>query len=73
MPYLMRLLPRAHLIPPAVIALATLLSLGPHLLILGYHLVGAPPPAELLLFCPLHHGAPAPPSRSWSLDAKPLA
>lgn len=51
----MRLRPRGHLIPPAIIALALLASLGPHLLMLGHHVAGAAPPSELLLFCPLHH------------------
>ncbi|HEY5429007.1 MAG TPA: hypothetical protein VIK04_07790 [Solirubrobacteraceae bacterium] len=47
---------RSH--PRAVAALvftfATLVSLGPHLMILGYQVAGATPPAGLLLLCPLH-------------------
>jgi hypothetical protein len=69
----MRVLPKAQLIPPLVIALATVASLGPHLLILGCHVVGATPPAELLLFCPLHHAEHAQQAQTWSLDVKPLA
>jgi hypothetical protein len=69
----MRAVSRAQVIPPAVIAVATLASLGPHLLILGYHLAGAAPPSELLLFCPLHHLGSTPTASSWSLHAKPLA
>jgi hypothetical protein len=69
----MRLLSRAQLIPPVVIAVAILASLGPHLLMLGYQLVGAAPPSELLLFCPLHHLTSAHPAQVWTLHAKPLA
>jgi hypothetical protein len=69
----MRLRPRAQLIPPAVIALALLASLGPHLLMLGYHVAGAAPPSELLLLCPLHHVTSAHPALSWTVHAKPLA
>jgi hypothetical protein len=68
----MRLGPHAQLIPPVVIALALVASLGPHLLILGYHVVGAAPPSELLLFCPLHHATSAHSASSWTLQAKPL-
>jgi hypothetical protein len=69
----MRLKPRAQLIPPAAIALATLLSLGPHLLILGYQVAGTAPPAELLLLCPLHHAQSVHQASAWSVAAKPLA
>jgi hypothetical protein len=69
----MRLLPRAQVIPPVVVALATIASLGPHLLILGAHALGATPPAALLLFCPLHHTEAAHHAAGWSLSAKPLA
>jgi hypothetical protein len=69
----MRLRPRAQLIPPAVIALAMLASLGPHLLMLGYHVAGVAPPSELLLLCPLHHLTAAHAASSWALHAKPLA
>ena len=69
----MRLLPRAQLIPPVVIAVAILASLGPHLLMLGYHVVGAAPPSALLLVCPLNHVSPAHAAPPWTLHAKPLA
>src|SRR5581483_7267356 len=38
----------------SVMALATFVSLGPHLLMLGYRVAGAQPPAALVYFCPLH-------------------
>ena len=66
---------RAQLIPPTVIALATLASLGPHLLILAYHLAGAVPPAGAAALLP----AAAPRARrssiqsTWTLNAPPLA
>jgi hypothetical protein len=64
---------RAQLIPPTVIALATVVSLGPHLLILAYHLAGAVPPADVLLFCPLlHHAAAVNHPSTWTLNAPPL-
>jgi hypothetical protein len=69
----MRLRSRAHVIPPTVIVLALVASLGPHLLMLGYHLAGAAPPSELLLLCPLHHGGSVHTATSWTLHAKPLA
>jgi hypothetical protein len=69
----MRLMLNAHVIPPTVIVLALLVSLGPHLLMLGYHLAGAAPPSELLLLCPLHHGGSTHPAASWTLPARPLA
>lgn len=68
----MRLRPRAQLISPAIIALSLLVSLGPHLLTLGYHVAGAPPPSELLLLCPLHHLTSAHPAPAWTVPAKPL-
>jgi hypothetical protein len=37
-----------------VFALGTFLSLGPHLLMLGYQVAGVSPPPALLLMCPLH-------------------
>jgi hypothetical protein len=36
---------------------ATLGVFGPHLLILGYKAAGIRPPATLVFFCLLHHGA----------------
>jgi hypothetical protein len=58
-----------------VFVLATVASLGPHLLILGYGVAGARPPAALLLVCPLHRldSSPAHPSPRLVLHAKPLA
>jgi hypothetical protein len=58
-----------------VFVLATFASLGPHLLILGYGVAGARPPAELLLVCPLHRleSSPAHPVPHLVLHAKPLA
>lgn len=55
-----------------VLAFGTLLSLGPHLLILGYKAAGARPPATLLLLCPLHQLS-APRAPVLVLPAKPLA
>jgi hypothetical protein len=43
-----------NLIVGVVMALATFGSFGPHLLMLGYKVAGASPPATLLFFCPLH-------------------
>ena len=54
-----------------VFAVATLASLGPHLLMLGYSVAGAKPPAALLLVCPLHR-LDTPPPHSFVLKAKPL-
>ncbi len=55
-----------------VFAVATLASLGPHLLMLGYSVAGAKPPAALLLICPLHRLDP-PPAHQFVLKAKPLS
>jgi hypothetical protein len=57
-----------------VFVLATVASLGPHLLILGYGVAGARPPAELRLLCPLHYldSHPAHPAQRLVLQAKPL-
>jgi hypothetical protein len=48
-------LPRRQIVALVVFALATLVSFAPHLSILVFQMVGATPPAGLLLFCPLHH------------------
>jgi hypothetical protein len=50
----LRALASPNLIVGVVMALATFGSFGPHLLILGYKVAGASPPATLLFFCPLH-------------------
>jgi hypothetical protein len=55
-----------------VFALATVGTLGPHMMMLGYKLAGARPPAELLLFCPLHRLDASHEGSSWTLSAKPL-
>ena len=62
------------LVVAVVFAVATLASLGPHLMMLGYSVAGAQPPPALLLVCPLHrlddsrHGDAHP----FVLKAKPL-
>jgi hypothetical protein len=50
----LRALASPNLIVGVVMALATLGSFGPHLMMLGYKVAGAAPPATLLFFCPLH-------------------
>jgi hypothetical protein len=67
----MRLRRHPNLVAAVVFAVATLASAGPHLLILGYSVAGAKPPAALLFVCPLHRldGGPA---RGFVLKAKPL-
>ena len=55
-----------------VFAMATLASLGPHLLMLGYSVAGAKAPAALLFICPLHH-LDAPSAHQFVLKAKPLS
>jgi hypothetical protein len=54
-----------------VFTLATLGSLGPHMVMLGYKLAGVRVPAAILLFCPLHHLSESG-SHTWKLSAKPL-
>jgi hypothetical protein len=54
-----------------VFALATVASLGPHVLMLGYQATGSRPPAELLLLCPLHRLEPAR-APALTVHAKPL-
>ncbi len=60
-----------NLVVAVVFAVATLASLGPHLLMLGYSVAGARPPAALLLICPLHR-LDTPQTHSFVLKAKPL-
>ena len=67
----MKLRGHPHLIFALVFALATAASLGPHLLMLGYSVAGAKPPAALLFVCPLHR-VDAPPAPRFVLKAKPL-
>jgi hypothetical protein len=62
---------RPNLVVAVVFAVATLTSLGPHLLMLGYSVAGARPPAALLLICPLHRLDATQP-HSFVLKAKPL-
>jgi hypothetical protein len=50
----MKLRRHPNLVVAVVFAVATLASLGPHLMMLGYTVAGAKPPAALLLICPLH-------------------
>ncbi|HEY1714588.1 MAG TPA: hypothetical protein VGG07_16930 [Solirubrobacteraceae bacterium] len=50
----MKLRRHPNLVVAVVFAVATLASLGPHLMMLGYSVAGAKPPAALLLVCPLH-------------------
>jgi hypothetical protein len=67
----MKLRRHPHLVAAVVFALATAASLGPHLLMVGYSVAGARPPAALIFVCPLHRldgGHP----REFTLRAKPL-
>jgi hypothetical protein len=61
-----------HIVAAVIFALATLASLGPHLLILGYSVAGAKPPPALLLVCPLHR-LDSSPAHKFVLKAKPLS
>ena len=60
-----------NLVVAVVFAVATLASLGPHLMILGYSVAGARPPAALLFICPLHR-LDHPAAHGFALKAKPL-
>jgi hypothetical protein len=60
-----------HLVFAVVFALATVASLGPHLLMLGYSVAGAKPPSALLFVCPLHR-LDARPAPEFVLKARPL-
>jgi hypothetical protein len=60
-----------NLVVAVVFAVATLASLGPHLMMLGYAVAGARPPAALLFVCPLHRLDP-PHAQGFALNAKPL-
>jgi hypothetical protein len=67
----MRLRRHPNLVVATVFAAATLASLGPHLLMLGYSVAGAKPPPALLFVCPLHR-LDTPHARTFVLKAKPL-
>jgi hypothetical protein len=67
----MRLRRHPNLLVAVVFAVATLASLGPHLLMLGYSVAGAKPPAALLFVCPLHR-LDTPRAHTFVLKAKPL-
>jgi hypothetical protein len=60
-----------NLVVAVVFAVATLASLGPHLLMLGYRVAGSTPPAAVLFICPLHR-LDTPPAHPFVLKAKPL-
>jgi hypothetical protein len=60
-----------HVVVAVVFALATLASLGPHLLMLGYSVAGARPPSALLFVCPLHR-LDTGHAHEFVLKAKPL-
>jgi hypothetical protein len=51
---MLRTVHRPNLIVALALVTATLASLGPHMLMLGYKLADAQPPAALLFLCPLH-------------------
>jgi hypothetical protein len=64
-----------NVVVAVVVTLAMLGSLGPHLLMLGFKVTGAPPPAALAYFCPLHQLAGSSShadSNALVLHAKPL-
>jgi hypothetical protein len=67
-----RLRRHPQIVVAVVFAIATLASLGPHLLMLGYSVAGAKPPPALLLVCPLHR-LDTPPAHQFVLKAKPLS
>ena len=60
-----------NLVIATVFAVATLASIGPHLLMLGYSVAGVRPPAALLFVCPLHR-LDTPSGHTFVLKAKPL-
>lgn len=60
-----------NLVVAVVFAVATLASLGPHLLMLGYRVADTKPPAALLFICPLHR-LDTPQPQQFVLKAKPL-
>jgi hypothetical protein len=65
---------RAPVVVAAVFTLATLGTFGPHLVMLGYKIAGAKPPAGLVLFCPLHSlDSGRPPEPAFALHAKPFS
>lgn len=60
-----------NLVVAVVFAVAALASIGPHLMILGYSVADARPPAALLFICPLHR-LDQPHAHGFVLKAKPL-
>ncbi len=70
----MKLRRHPNLVVALVFAVATLASLGPHLMMLGYSVAGAKPPGALLLVCPLHRLDTSGHSQAqpFALKAKPL-
>jgi hypothetical protein len=50
-----RILRSPNLVVAVALSLATVAFFGPHLMILGYKVAGARPPAALVFFCVLHH------------------
>jgi hypothetical protein len=68
----MRVRRHPRFVVAVVFAIATLASLGPHLLMLGYSVAGAKPPATLLLVCPLHR-LDTPTAHQLVLKPKPLS
>ncbi|MGZ4166337.1 MAG: hypothetical protein ACXVRW_00100 [Solirubrobacteraceae bacterium] len=67
----MKLRRNPHLVVAVVFTLATVASLGPHLLMLGYSVAGAKPPPALLFVCPLHY-LDTGRAHTFVLKAKPL-
>jgi hypothetical protein len=53
------------------LSIATLASLGPHLVMVGYKVAGARPPAALVFFCLLHHTGQRP-STALAARTRPL-
>jgi hypothetical protein len=60
-----------NLVVAMVFVAATLASVGPHLLMLGYSVAGVKPPPALLFVCPLHR-LDSPHPQQFVLKAKPL-
>ena len=67
----MKLRRHPNLVVAVVFAVATLASLGPHILMLGYRVAGTNPPHALLFICPLHR-LDTPQPHTFVLKAKPL-
>jgi hypothetical protein len=60
-----------NLVVAVVFCVATLASVGPHLLMLGYSVAGVTPPPALLFVCPLHR-LESGHAHTFVLKAKPL-